>query len=171
MSNLAAAGNGIKKHIRTFTYMIGLIVAIVVFNILGYVFNKELEKGQVAHVWCFTTAFLVVVDLYIDVKYHAYWYFTKGVDWASLPAALLLIPPVNIIFINWYPWNSKITTYIKYFVKWEMVLLSYELITLLPKPWGYFHYGWWNLFYSALLNPLLLLTLITYYKHFIRKED
>jgi hypothetical protein len=98
MSNLAAAGNDIKKHIRTFTYMIGLIVAIVVFNILGYVFNKELEKGQVAHVWCFTTAFLVVVDLYIDVKYHAYWYFTKGVDWASLPAALLLIPPVNIIF-------------------------------------------------------------------------
>ncbi|MET3688939.1 hypothetical protein ABIC37_004484 [Priestia megaterium] len=78
--------------------MIGLIVAIVVFNILGYVFNKELEKGQVAHGWCFTTAFLVVVDLYIDVKYHAYWYFTKGVDWASLPAALLLIPPVNIIF-------------------------------------------------------------------------
>ncbi|WP_328149524.1 hypothetical protein [Priestia megaterium] len=98
MSNLAAAGNDMKKHIRTFTYMIGLIVAIVVFNILGYVFNKELEKGQVAHVWCFTTAFLVVVDLYIDVKYHAYWYFTKGVDWASLPAALLLIPPVNIIF-------------------------------------------------------------------------
>lgn len=98
MSNLAAAGNDIKKHIRTFTYMIGLIVAIVVFNILGYVFNKELEKGQVAHGWCFTTAFLVVVDLYIDLKYHAYWYFTKGVDWASLPAALLLIPPVNIIF-------------------------------------------------------------------------
>lgn len=150
--------------------MIGLILAVITFNLLALTLNKNLSENQVAHIWCFTTTFLVVADLYIDIKYHGYWYFSKGVDWRSLLSTLVLIPPVNVLFFNWFPWDKKVSNHIKYFIGWGFVLLVYELLTLLPEPWGYFHYGWWNILYSAVVNPLLLLILASYYKCFIKQE-
>jgi hypothetical protein len=44
-------------------------------------------------------------------------------------------------------------------------------LTLLPEPWGYFYYGWWNLWHSAILNPVLLLILLGYYKAVCKLED
>ncbi|MGM0875800.1 MAG: hypothetical protein ACQEWV_13650 [Bacillota bacterium] len=146
--------------------MIGLIIAIIIFNILAFKTNKNLSGKQIAHIWCFTTAFQMTFDAYVDVKYHAYWYFTKNVDWAALPANTMLLPPVNMMFLNWYPFKSSLIEQIRYFVYWEVCLLTYESITLLPEPWGYFHYGWWNLGFSAIVNPILLLTLLAYYKKF-----
>jgi hypothetical protein len=49
-------------------------------------------------------------------------------------------------------------------------LLGYESMTLLPEPWGYFHYGWWNLWHSVVLDPVLLVILIIYYKWICRIE-
>ncbi|WP_221564586.1 hypothetical protein [Alkalihalobacillus sp. TS-13] len=147
--------------------MIGLITAIIVFNIFAFKTNKRLSYIQIAHIWVFTIAFQMSVDLYIDIKYHGYWYFQKGVDWAALPAHTVLIPPVNMMFINWYPFGRSKWRQIRYFFYWELCLLTYELIALLPDPWGYFHYGWWNLGYSAIVNPILLYLLITYYKKFV----
>lgn len=43
-------------------------------------------------------------------------------------------------------------------------ILIYELITLLPAPFGYFHYGWWKLGYSAIVDPVLFFILLKYYK-------
>lgn len=114
-----------------------------------------------------TIAFQLLFDQYVDIKYHGYWYFTQNVDWLDLPTVTILIPPVNMIFLNWYPFRSSLWKQIRYFFYWEFVLLTYELITLLPKPLGYFHYGWWNLGYSAAINPLLLTILLMYYKKFI----
>jgi len=148
--------------------MIGLIIAIITFNLLLFIFNIKFSKKQIAHIWMFTAAFQAAFDIYIDIKYQGYWYFSKSVDWASLPTYLVLVQPVNVLFLNFYPFQNCVREKIKYFVCWEVALLTYELITLLPEPWGYFHYGWWNLFYSALVNPLLLYILVTYYKHFIK---
>ncbi|UFU00302.1 hypothetical protein KO561_04945 [Radiobacillus kanasensis] len=150
--------------------MIGLLTAIVIFNILAYKTNKDLTRKEIAHIWCFTIAFQAVFDTYIDIKYNAYWYFSPDVDWISLPAVLLLLPPVNHIFINWYPFKRSIGKQIIYFLCWEVVLLAYELLTQLPQPWGYFYYGWWNLGYSVLLNPILLLIVVFYYKRVICKD-
>jgi len=148
--------------------MIGLIVAIILFNLLLFIFNIKFSKQQIAHIWMFTAAFQAAFDIYIDIKYQGYWYFTKSADWASLPTYLVLVQPVNVLFLNYYPFQGCKRKKIKYVLCWEVALLIYELITLLPEPWGYFHYGWWNLFYSALVNPLLLYILVTYYKHFIK---
>lgn len=51
-----------------------------------------------------------------------------------------------------------------YLVVFVICILIYELITLLPEPWGYFHYGWWKLWYAAIVDPILLLILLGYYK-------
>ncbi|AKN53944.1 hypothetical protein AB434_1539 [Heyndrickxia coagulans] len=45
------------------------------------------------------------------------------------------------------------------------------MITLLPAPWGYFHYGWWNFTISALVNPFLLLSVVGFYKWIVWLEN
>ncbi|MUK87964.1 hypothetical protein GMD78_06075 [Ornithinibacillus sp. L9] len=147
--------------------MIGLLVAITVFNIVAFKTNKKLSHKQIAHIWAFTIAFQMGFDQYLDNKYQGYWYFTKDIDWESLPALILLIPPVNMLFLNWFPFSESLRVQLRYILLWEIPLLMYELIALLPEPWGYFNYGWWNIWYSALLNPVLLSFLAMYYRKFI----
>ena len=144
--------------------MVGLIISIIVFNTVAYKENKLLIGSQVAHIWLFTIALQTVFDTYVDLKYHGYWYFSKNVDWESLIALVFLVPPVNVLFINWFPYGKKLAKQILYFIVWEAGLLFYEWLTLSPAPWGYFHYGWWSLWHSLFMNPILLLILMGYYK-------
>ncbi|GKU82998.1 hypothetical protein [Niallia sp. NCCP-28] len=148
--------------------MIGLFLSIIIFNMAAFRINAHLSKKQIAHIWMFTVAFQTVVDVMIDLKYGGYWYFSKDIDWLSLLAVTVLLPPVNMVFLNWYPLNASIKKKIVYFFYWEIFMVGYELLTLLPEPWGYFHYGWWNWWYSALCNPVLLSILLKYYKSFVQ---
>ncbi|GAA0428827.1 hypothetical protein GCM10008983_01460 [Lentibacillus halophilus] len=144
--------------------MIGLMIAILLFNLVAFTTNKRLTKNQIVHIWIFTMALQLLVDLFIDGKYHGYWYFSKAIDWTSIPALTVLIPPVNMIFLNWYPFERSFYKRILYILCWVVVITFYEAITLLPEPWGYFNHGWWHLWYSALVNPFLLVTVLRYYK-------
>ena len=150
--------------------MIGLIVAIIIFNSIAFTTNKRLTKVQTIFIWLFTISFQVLVDLIIDLKYHGYWYFSKGVDWMSIPALTVLIPPVNIMFLNWYPFERSPYKRILYIFYWVIAITLYEAVTMLPKPWGYFHHGWWRLWHSAIVNPFLLLTVLFSYKWFRKIE-
>ncbi|HHY74965.1 MAG TPA: hypothetical protein GX497_17390 [Bacillus bacterium] len=147
--------------------MYGMIIAIILFNIIAFKTNKKLTSKQIAHIWVFTIALQMCVDAFVDAKYHGYWYFTKEIDWAALPAHIALVPPVNMMFLNWFPFDRTYTKKFLYILFWEMSLLLYEFVTMLPEPWGYFHYGWWNIWISAAINPILLLSLVFYYKKFI----
>jgi hypothetical protein len=150
--------------------MIGLIIAIIIFNSVAFITNKRLTKNQIVHIWAFTIAFQILFDGYIDQKYHGYWYFTPEVDWASLPALTILVPAVNMMFLNWYPFEASLSKKVLYYFWWLIALLGYEVLMLLPEPWGYFNYGWWNLGYSALIDPFLLLIMAAYYKWISKLE-
>ncbi|MEH7373868.1 hypothetical protein [Neobacillus drentensis] len=150
--------------------MIGLIIAVILFNLIAFITNNRLTKNQIVHIWAFTIIFQGLADLYIDHKYQGYWYFTKDVDWASLPTLTMLIPPVNMMFLNWYPFNSPLLKRILYYIFWLVFMLIYEVISLLPEPWGYFNYGWWKLEYSILVDPILLVILLNYYKWICKIE-
>ena len=144
--------------------MIGLVISIIVFNFIAFKRNKVLSANQVVHIWAFTIAFQTTFDIFVEFKYFGYWYFDKAVDWKGALPHLLLIPPVNIIFLNWFPYKANImkkSTYITLFV---ITILIYEALTLLPEPWGYFYYGWWKIWHAAILDPILLLILLGYYK-------
>ncbi|MFQ6391631.1 hypothetical protein ACLNAR_28165 [Priestia aryabhattai] len=150
--------------------MIGLIIAIMAFNFIAFTTNKKLTGNQIFHIWMFTIAFQHMFDVFIDLKYHAYWYFTKHADWKGILVHTVLLPPVNMMFLNWYPFKKPIMKKICYLTFWLVGILLYEMITLLPEPWGYFHYGWWNLGYSAIIDPMLLLIMLGCYKWICKLE-
>lgn len=150
--------------------MIGLLIAIIAFNYLAFKTNKTLTGNQIVHIWVFTIAFQTLFDVLIEFKYHGYWYFDREIDWAGLLPHLLLVPPVNMIFLNWYPYKTNFIKKMVYIIFFVISILIYEIITLLPEPWGYFHYGWWKLWHAAVLDPFLLLILLGYYKWICKLE-
>ena len=150
--------------------MIGLLIAVILFNLIAFITNKRLTKNQIVHIWLFTISLQVIADLFIDHKYHGYWYFTQNVDWEGLPTLIMLLPPVNMMFLNWYPFNSPLLKRILYYIYWLVFMMIYEEIALLPEPWGYFNYGWWKLEYSILIDPILLIILLNYYKWICKIE-
>ncbi|MFC5986778.1 hypothetical protein [Marinicrinis lubricantis] len=150
--------------------MIGLIVIILILNWWAFRIRHWFTANQIVHVWCFTTGFQSIFDLYVDNKYHGYWYFTKAVDWLGLPAHVVLIPPVNLLFIRFFPFQRKWFFKLGYILLFSILILLYELVAMLPEPWGYFHYGWWTIWHSAALDPILLLILLSYYRWICRLE-
>ncbi|MED4206445.1 hypothetical protein [Neobacillus mesonae] len=150
--------------------MIGIIIAILVFNFIAFRNNKLLSANQIVHIWTFTIALQTSFDMYMECKYQGYWYFKKEIEFLGLLPHLFLIPPVNIIFLNWFPYKAKRSKQIIYLAGFVIAILMYEVITLLPEPWGYFHYGWWRLWHAAILDPILLIILLQYYKWICRLE-
>jgi hypothetical protein len=151
-------------------YMIGLTISIIVFNFIAFKTNKRLTPSEIVHIWTLTIAFQNIFDLFVETKFHGYWYFTQNIDWRGLPAHTLLLPPVNMMFLNWYPFKTKTMMQFFYMAVFVVIILIYELITLLPEPWGYFHYGWWKLWHSLIIDPILLLILLGYYKWICKLE-
>ncbi|MGD6856585.1 hypothetical protein [Bacillus infantis] len=150
--------------------MAGLIISIIIFNIAAVKFGKTLTGNQKLHIWTFTIAFQQTFDVIIEFKLHGYWYFSLDPDFGGLLAHTVLLPPVNILFLSRYPFSSDRLTRIFYVFFWVIAILLYEYFTLLPEPWGYFHYGWWKLWHAAIADPILFLLLIQYYK-WIRKLE
>lgn len=144
--------------------MIGLIIAILIFNFIAFKFNRVLTVNQIVHIWAFTIAFQTTFDVFIELKYHAYWYFDKEVDLAGVIPHLFVVPPVNMIFLNWFPYNGSFVKKASFIILFVIAILCYEMITLFPEPWGYFHYGSWKLWHAAILDPILLLILLGYYR-------
>ncbi|MGM0923312.1 MAG: hypothetical protein ACQEWW_19205 [Bacillota bacterium] len=152
--------------------MTGLIIAIILFNFIAFKTNNRLTANQIVHIWTFTIALQGLGDIYIDTKYNGYWYFSKDIDgWSEIPTLTMLIPPVNMMFLNWYPFGRPFHKRIIYVFYWVIGIVIYEAITLFPEPWGYFSYGWWNLWYSAIIDPLLLLIVLGYYKWICKLEN
>ncbi|MFJ7726149.1 hypothetical protein ACIQXV_08270 [Neobacillus sp. NPDC097160] len=144
--------------------MFGLFIAVIVVNFIAFSTNKRLTPNQIVHIWMFTIAFQMNFDFYVDMEYHGYWYFTQNADLKELPTNIALVPPVNMIFLNFFPFHKRITKKVIFFILFLIGILIYEVIALLPEPWGYFHFGWWNLGHSLIFDPILLLIVLGYYK-------
>ncbi|WLR57475.1 hypothetical protein LC048_11825 [Mesobacillus subterraneus] len=151
--------------------MIGLLLSVFIFNLIAFKINQRLLPSQVVQIWTFTIAFQVLFDLIVELKYQSYWYFSPEIDWIGLIPRTVLIPPVNMIFLNLYPFEKKLLNKILFLLFFVVLILIYELITLLPEPWGYFHYGWWQIWYSAIVDPVILLCLLGFYKWIQRLEQ
>ncbi len=152
--------------------MIGLILAIIAVNIIAFKMKKRLTKPQILSIWTFTIAFQAGFDIYFSMKYQGYWYFERDIiEWAGILPHLLLVPPVNIVFLNGYPFQKSLRKRLFYIAYWTIGIIIYEVITLLPEPWGYFQYGWWNLWLSAILDPILFFILLSYYRLICRLEN
>lgn len=143
--------------------MFGLIAAIIIFHVLALLTIRNLSKNQVVHIWLFSVVFQTIVDFFLGNNLLAYWYFTKDADFQDI-LPILVIPPVNMMFLNWYPFQAGLLKRVLYIVCWTIPIVIYEALALLPEPWGYFNYGWWKLGYSAICYPFLLLVMLKFYK-------
>lgn len=150
--------------------MIGLTISIIIFNAIALRKNR-LTSNQTLHIWMFTIALQAIFDIMIEFKLHGYWYFSKGIDWRGLLAHTVLLPPVNIMFLSYFPFQKNRGKQFIYIFLWTLAILLYEAATLLPEPWGYFHSGWWKLWHSAVADPILFLILLGYFKWVIRLEN
>lgn len=52
--------------------MIGLIIAIIIFNIIAFKTNKNLTANQIIHIWLFTITLQKTFDVFVDLKFHGY---------------------------------------------------------------------------------------------------
>ena len=87
--------------------MLGLIIAVILFNSVAFITNKRLLKIKWLHLDIYHII-TILMDVYFSVKYHGYWYFNKGVEWTDLPAFTLLGAPTIMLFLNWYPLHTLI---------------------------------------------------------------
>src|SRR4051812_41610013 len=124
--------------------MLGLLASLIVFNFIAFRFTSRLSLNEKIHIWLFSISLQALFDLFVDAKMGAYWYFTRDIDWASLPIILFLVPPVNLCVLSWYPYGRTIPRQLVYILCVYIFQIVYELLTLMPEPIGYFHYGWWE---------------------------
>lgn len=150
--------------------MLGLIIAVILFNTLAFIAVKRLTKSKMVHMWVFTILFHLFVDLFLGLKYQAYWYFNRGIEWSDVPAIILLSPPAVLMFLDRYPFYSLFFKRLLYILLWSLMIVVFEAFSLLPEPWGFFRYGWWKLEYSALVYPVLFSIILFYYKWICRTE-
>ena len=135
--------------------MVLFFASIVIFNFVVFKMKKHLTKNQMVHIWAFTMILQIIFDIFIDEKTNGYWYFWRGIDWTNILVYTVLIPPVCVMFLNWFPFNQSLLKKISYIVFWVVFILAYELLTL-QQPLGFFHYGGWKFIYSVVLDPILL---------------
>lgn len=144
--------------------MIVLFISVILFNVIALKMNKIPTTNRIVHIWLFTITLQLLFDLVIEFKYQAYWYFGKDIDWVGMPAHIILIPPVNIMLLSWFPFKAPYFKKAIYISCWTIVSILYEAVSLLPEPWGFFHFGWWKLWYDLIIVPILILILLGYYK-------
>lgn len=85
-----------------------LYTSTIVFNVIAYKFVKEMSANKIVHIWLFTISLQLLFDTFIDLKYYGYWYLTQGIDYLAFPAYTLLIPPINVLFLEYFPFGRSV---------------------------------------------------------------
>jgi hypothetical protein len=130
--------------------MLFVLSSVVVFNMVVYFMPKKIPRIELYTTSLFAAVFQLTADIVLGFKYHAYWYFGKGVDFGTFLIIFGLYPQVNMIFLNFFPYNKKHK--LIYILGWSVFALFYEWLIVKINV---FHYGVWKLWYSIPVYPLL----------------
>ncbi|MFX3617904.1 MAG: CBO0543 family protein [Sporolactobacillus sp.] len=108
-----------------------------------------------------TTAVSIIIQLITDYILECicdlYGYFVPGADWKTLLIIFFLYPPMNLIFLNFYPFIFKFFRKLIYILSFSAFATVYEWWTVKMHVFHYYH---WKLWYSAVLYPFIFVTLI-----------
>lgn len=149
--------------------MIFLIFSIVIINGLCFLLPRRLTWGEIIVTAWFGLYFEAIVNIYLDVKFDLYGYYTKGVDWKSLLPILGLYPALNYLVLNFYPSKSSKWIVITYLLAWDFFSVVYEVLSI---KFGFFYHNGWTNWLSALVYPFLFYVLwlhLKFYRWAIRK--
>lgn len=132
--------------------MVFLLISVVIFVLIALFVPKRLTKNELYAICLFSIVLGFTVDIVLYLKYHFYGYFEPGVQFLGFLPALFLFPTSGIVFMNFYPFNKSSIYKSFYIFCWTIFCLIFEYFSLLS---GYFYHNEWNLWYSALVYPLL----------------
>lgn len=126
------------------------------FYALAIIMPKRISWLDIWSVTLFSLVVENMSDMVLDLKLNLFGYIAPGVQWSGfLP--VFMYPPVNAIFLNYYPFYGTKLHKLIYILGWTAFCLVYEVAALES---GYFYYVTWKLWYSALSYPLLLLAVL-----------
>ncbi|WP_188385120.1 CBO0543 family protein [Ornithinibacillus halotolerans] len=132
--------------------MIFAIISAFIFLTIAFVIKKRIYVVELYTTSLFAMVFQLLVDNILEFKYDFYGYFEKGVDYETFIVILLIYPPLNIIFLNYFPLNKKLLTKCLYILGWCVFSVLYEYLSVKI---GFFYYEKWSIWYSAIIYPFV----------------
>jgi hypothetical protein len=137
--------------------MLFLIATVITVNLIVYFIPKKISNIDMYVSSLLAVILASLADLYLDVKLLWYWYFSKEIEWSWLILLLGGIPSFTILYMNFFPFYKNVWIRTLYIICWSTFFTGFELISVYIA--GILHYGKWNIGYSALCYPVLLLLL------------
>lgn len=98
-----------------------VLVTIVLFIAILLFITKQLTKREMFATSFFSIALQQTVDIYLALKYNLYGYFGGGVHYITLVAILGIYPPINLIYLNLFPFCRGILIKAIYVVIWHLL--------------------------------------------------
>lgn len=142
-----------------------LFISVLAFSLIVYYMPKHLTKLEMYATSLFAAVLQLLTDTFLEFKYDLYGYFTEGVDWITLWVIFIVYPCVNIIFLNFFPSQGKLSDKGLYIIAWSAFAVVYEWIAVHTE---YFYYNEWELLYSVPIYPVLYFLLFLNWR-FIQK--
>jgi hypothetical protein len=137
-----------------------LILSLIIFYLIAILMPKRISWLQIWSVTLFSLVLENMSDMVLDLKLNLFGYIAPGNQWSGfLP--IFLYPPINAIFLNYFPYDKRKFSKLLYILGWTVFCLVYEVGALRS---GFFYYTKWKLWYSALCYPVLLLFVLGNYR-------
>jgi hypothetical protein len=148
----------INSEIRKGIYFEMIILIIfIILAIISFCVPKRIGKIEIYATSFFAYAYGITTDMVLDLHYNLYGYFQGGFQWFGLLGVILYFPSISLLFLNFYPSENKLIKKAIYLLLWTTFSIMFEWICLQTE---FFYYNGWKLWYSALLYPLIFLSLI-----------
>lgn len=137
--------------------MLLILPTMIIFSIIVIFMPKKLTLIEYYTTTAVSIIIQLITDYILECIYNLYGYFVPGADWKTLLIIFFLYPPMNLIFLNFYPVFSNIFKKFFYVLSFSAFATVYEWLALKAHV---FYYDNWKLWYSAVLYPAIFVILI-----------
>jgi hypothetical protein len=136
-----------------------VIIFFFILDIVAFLVPKRLSKIELYTTSLFALIFGINVDMILNFKYHLYGYFGEGFQWLGFVGEFLYFIPVNILFLNYYPFSGTNQKKLFYILAWTA---GSSIVEFLVERTHFFNYTGWKLWYSICIYPFVFLILVVH---------
>ncbi|MHC8970916.1 CBO0543 family protein [Priestia aryabhattai] len=137
--------------------MVLLILTTVISILSVLVMPKRISWIEIYTTSLFVMFLGSVADIYLDVKYDFYGFFTKGVDFEYLLIFIFIYPATNSVFLNFYPQSKSLSRKALYLTVWVILTTLFEYVSGQTEV---FYYNEWKPIYSFFCYPFLYIAMV-----------
>ena len=139
-----------------------LSVVLLILTTVISILSVLVMPKRISWIEMYTTSLFVmflgsVADIYLDVKYDLYGFFTKGVDFEYLLIFIFIYPATNSVFLNFYPQSKSLAKKALYITVWVILTTLFEYISTQTEV---FYYNGWKILYSFFCYPFLYIAMV-----------